>query len=86
MQKERYCYEQFKNKTEPHEEWKKKSDSRFNKKEFKTSIFNNHGKFSKMILPTKSVYQQNFPSQSGNKPFGAALGKIDNTKRQPLKC
>jgi hypothetical protein len=39
-----------------------------------------------MSFPTKSVYQQNFPSQSGNKPFGAAPGKIDNTKREPLKC
>jgi hypothetical protein len=39
-----------------------------------------------MILPTKSVYQWNFPSQSGNKPFGTTLGKTDNTKRDPLKC
>jgi hypothetical protein len=39
-----------------------------------------------MSLPTKSVYQQNFPSQSGNKPFGVAPGKIDNTKREPMKC
>jgi hypothetical protein len=39
-----------------------------------------------MILPTKSVYQQNFPSQSGNKPFGEASGKTDNPKREPLKC
>jgi hypothetical protein len=39
-----------------------------------------------MSLPTKSVYQQNFPSQSGNKPFGVASSKVDNTKREPLKC
>jgi hypothetical protein len=39
-----------------------------------------------MSLPTKSVYQHNFPSQSGNKPFGSAPGKTDNTKREPLKC
>jgi hypothetical protein len=39
-----------------------------------------------MSLPTKSVYQQNFPSHSGNKPFGAARFKTDNTKREPLKC
>jgi hypothetical protein len=39
-----------------------------------------------MSLPTRSVYQQNFPSQSGNKPFGAAPSKTDNTKREPLKC
>jgi hypothetical protein len=32
-----------------------------------------------------SVYQQNFPSQSGNKPFGSAPGKNDNTKREYLK-
>jgi hypothetical protein len=39
-----------------------------------------------MSLPTKSVNQQNFPSQSGNKPFGSAPGRTDNTKREPLKC
>jgi hypothetical protein len=39
-----------------------------------------------MILPTQSVYQKNFPSQNGNKPFGAASGKTDNTKGEPLKC
>jgi hypothetical protein len=32
------------------------------------------------------MYQYNFPSQSGNKPFGSVLGKTDNTKREPLKC
>jgi hypothetical protein len=39
-----------------------------------------------MSLPTRSVYQQNFPSQSGNKPFGAVPSKTDNMKREPLKC
>jgi hypothetical protein len=39
-----------------------------------------------MSLPTKSVYQYNFPSESGNKSFGAAPGKADNTKREPFKC
>jgi hypothetical protein len=39
-----------------------------------------------MSCPTKSVYHQNFPFHSGNKPFGAASGKTDNTKREPLKC
>jgi hypothetical protein len=58
----------------------------FKKKGFKSSRFKNHGKIFKMSLPTKSVYQQNFPSQSGNKPFGSAPGKTDNTKREPLKC
>jgi hypothetical protein len=39
-----------------------------------------------MILSIKSVYQQKFPSRSGNKPFVATLGKTNNTKREPLKC
>jgi hypothetical protein len=39
-----------------------------------------------MNLPTKNVYHQNFPSLSGNKPFGAASCKTDNRKREPLKC
>jgi hypothetical protein len=38
-----------------------------------------------MNLPTKREYEKNFPSQSGNKPFGSALGKTDNIKREPLK-
>jgi hypothetical protein len=39
-----------------------------------------------MILPTRSVYQQNFPCQSGNKPFGSTPGKTNIPKRKPLKC
>jgi hypothetical protein len=81
-----YCYEKFKNKGEPHKDWKKKSKLGFKKKGFKSSKFKNHGKTSKMGLPTKSVYQQNFPTHSGNKPYGSSPGKTDNTKREPLKC
>jgi hypothetical protein len=62
---------------------KKIWDSR---KEFKPSRFKNNGKSSRMSLPTRSVYQQNFPPQSGNKPFRAVPSKTDNTKREPLKC
>jgi hypothetical protein len=76
----------FKNKTKPHKDGKKKSSSGFKKKGIKPSRFKSYGKFSKTILPTKSVYQKNFPSQSGNKPFGSAPGKTDNKKREPLKC
>jgi hypothetical protein len=39
-----------------------------------------------MMIPTTSVYQHNFRSQSGNNPFGSSPGKTDNTKREPLKC
>jgi hypothetical protein len=39
-----------------------------------------------MSFPTRSVHQQNFPSQSGNKPSESTLGNIDNPKREPLKC
>ena len=39
-----------------------------------------------MSFPTWSVHQQNFPSQSGNNPFRSTQGKIDNPKREPLKC
>jgi hypothetical protein len=39
-----------------------------------------------MSLPTRIVYQKNFPSQSGNKPFGLAPSKTNNIKREPLKC
>jgi hypothetical protein len=57
----------------------------FKKKGFKLSRYKNHGKGSKMSLPTKSVYQQNFPSHSGNKPLGSTPEKTDNTKKGPLK-
>jgi hypothetical protein len=84
--KARYCYEQFMNHIEPREDWKKKNGSRFKKKRFKSSRFKNYGKKSSMSLPNKSVYQHNFPSHSGNKPFGATSRKIDNPKKEPLKC
>jgi hypothetical protein len=58
----------------------------FKKKGFKPLRFKSYGKGSKMSLLAKSVYQQNFPSQNGNKPFGAASINTDNTKREPLKC
>jgi hypothetical protein len=38
-----------------------------------------------MSFPTRSVHQQNFPSQSKNKPFGSTPRKIDNSKKEPLK-
>jgi hypothetical protein len=81
----RYCYEQFGNKTRPHEEWKKRISLGFQKKGFKSSRFKNYGKDSRMILPTRSVHQQNFPSQSGNKPFKTVPGNTDNLKKEPLK-
>jgi hypothetical protein len=80
------CYEQFKHKEKPHKDWKKKGKLGFKKKWFKSSKFKNHGKISKMSLPTKSVYQKNFPSHNGNKPFVSAPRKSENTKREPLKC
>jgi hypothetical protein len=60
--KARYCYEQFESKTRPHEDWKKKSSARFQKKRFNSSRFKNYGKYSRGSLPARSVYQQNFPS------------------------
>jgi hypothetical protein len=80
-----YCYEKFKNKVEPHKDWKKEIKLGFKKKEFRPSIFKSYGKGFMMILPTKSMYQKKFPSQSGNKPLGSTPGKTDNTKREPLK-
>jgi hypothetical protein len=56
------------------------------KKGFKSQRFKNYKKDSRMSFPTRSVHQQNFPFQSGNKPFGSTPGKIDNPKREPLKC
>jgi hypothetical protein len=66
--------------------FKKRSSSRFKKKGFKASGYKNYRKGSRMSLPTISVYQQNFPSQSGNKPFGSTPGNTDIPNREPLKC
>jgi hypothetical protein len=86
IQKARYCYEQLNHKEEHPKEWKKKSKMGFKKKGVKPSRFKNYGKGSRMSFPTKSVNQQNFPSQSGNKTFGSALGRTESTKKEPLKC
>ena len=32
------------------------------------------------------MYQQNFPPQSGNKPFKIIPENTDNLKKEPLKC
>jgi hypothetical protein len=86
IRKARYCYEQLGHRTEPREGWKQKNSSGFQKKGFKSPKFKNYKKDSRMSFPTRSVHQQNFPSQSGNKPFGSTPGKIDNPKKEPLKC
>jgi hypothetical protein len=39
-----------------------------------------------MSLPARSVYQQNFPSHSGNKPFREAPSNTNNSTREALKC
>ena len=69
----------------PHEGWKQKHSSGLQKKGFKSPRFKNK-KDSRMSFPTRTVHQQNFPSQSGNKPSGSTPGKIDNPKRETLKC
>jgi len=86
IRKERYCYEQFKHKAEPPNDWKKERKLGFKNKEFKPQRFKNHGKGFKMSLPTKSVYQQNFPYPSGNKPFRPIPRKTDDKRRETLKC
>ena len=86
IRKARYCYEEFRSQTKPREDWKKKSSLGFKKKGFKSPVFKNYRKDSRIILPTRSVHQQNFPSQSGNKPFKETLGKTNEPKKEPLKC
>jgi hypothetical protein len=58
----------------------------FQKKIFNSSRFKNYGKYYRGILPARSVYQKNFPSQSGNKPFQTVPTKTDNLNKEPLKC
>jgi hypothetical protein len=56
IRKERYFYEQFKSKTEPRKDWKKKDNLGFKKKGFKPSKFKNSGKISRMSLHARNVY------------------------------
>jgi hypothetical protein len=49
------------------------------------SIFKNHGKSSRMSLPTRSLYHKNFPPLSGNKPFRTTPSKIDNKNKKTLE-
>jgi hypothetical protein len=86
IRKARYFYEQLGHRTEPREGWKHKNSLGFQKKGFKSPRFKNYKKDSRMSFPTRSVHQHNFPSQSGNKPSRSTPGKIDNPKREPLKC
>jgi hypothetical protein len=58
----------------------------FNTNGFKSLRFKNYRKDFRIILHTRSVYQKNFPSRSGNKPFGATPRRTDNPKKEPLKC
>jgi hypothetical protein len=39
-----------------------------------------------MGFPTKNVNQYNFPSQGGDNTIGSTLGRIERTKKEPLKC
>jgi len=77
----RYYYEQFGSKIRSHKDWKKRSSSTFQKKGFESSIFKNYEKDSRRRLPTRSLYQKKFPSQSGNKPFKTVPTMIDNLKK-----
>jgi hypothetical protein len=86
IQKARYCYEQLNHKEEPPKEWKKKNKIGFKKMGVKPSRFKNFGKNPRMGFPTKSVNQQNFPSQGGDKTIGSAPGRTESTKKEPLKC
>jgi hypothetical protein len=86
IRKVRYCHEQPGHRTKPREGWKQKNSSGFQKKGFKSPRFKNYKKNSRMSFPARSVHQQNFPSLGGNKPSGSAPGKIDNPKRESLKC
>jgi hypothetical protein len=72
-----FSWKQFK------KHFKKKSSLGFKKKGFKSSRFKKYGKDSRMSLPTRSVNQQNFPSQSGNKPFGATPGRLITQRENP---
>jgi hypothetical protein len=81
-----YCQEQYGHREEPHEGWKPKNRSRFQKKGIKSPGFKNYKKNPRMNFLAWSVLQQNFPSSGRSKISGPVPVKTDNPKREPLKC
>jgi hypothetical protein len=56
IRKARYCHEQLGQWTEPHEGWKQKNSSRFQKKGFKSPRFKNYKKNSRVSFLARSVH------------------------------
>jgi hypothetical protein len=52
----------------------------------KPSRFKNFGKNPRMGFPTKSVNQQNFPSEGEDKTIGSASGRNEMKNKESLKC
>jgi hypothetical protein len=55
--------------SKPSKDWKKRGKSGFQKKGFNSFSYKNSRKSAQFDQTRRSVQQQNFPSQSGNRPI-----------------
>jgi hypothetical protein len=86
IRKAKCCYDQSKHRQEPSKDWKRKGKSGFQKKGFKSFSYKSSRKGAQLGQPSRSVHQQNFPSQSRNKPAEQARERIEGSKKGPLQC
>jgi hypothetical protein len=86
IRKAKCCYDQSRHKPEPSKDWKRRDKSGSQKKGFRSFPYKNPKKGAQFGQPSRSVHQQNFPSQSGNRPAEQAREKVEEPKKGPLQC
>jgi hypothetical protein len=86
IHKDKCFYDESKHKHESPKDWKRKDKSGFQKKGFKSFPLNNYEKYAQSVQPSRSVHQQNFSSQSRNKPLEQANERAKEPKKGPLQC
>jgi hypothetical protein len=86
IRKAKCCYDRSRYKKEPSKDWKRKDKNGFQKKGIKSFPYKNSKKGSQFGQPSISVHQQNFPSQSENKPVDQARERGEEPKKEPLQC
>jgi hypothetical protein len=86
IRKAKCCYDQSRHKQEPSKDWKRKDKSGFQKRDSSHFPYKNSRKGAQFGQPSRSVHQQNFPSQSGNKPVEKARERVEEPKKGPLQC
>ena len=86
IRKAKVYYDESNHKHDYSKDWKRKDKSGFHKKGFNSFPYNNSGKDAQTGQPGRSVHQQNFSSQSMNKPAEQARERVEEPKKGPLQC